>query len=308
MDYPNNSRPSSGFGLGSIILVILGLFAIYYLYRFLYSAPSTNVVTIIPGKQKANIVHTNLPDIPIPFEGGEYSFSTWLYLSNFSQGSNQRKHIFELKGKQFSTLIVAIDAFKNNLVVRTHSKTPEGFQVEGFQPTSETPAPPMTSETPAPPALPGTTPPVTPSMNTSTQTPSSSAVNGNLSATNVTSMFQTFAMNDSIMTDTPVCDITEVELQRWVMVTVVLSGKTIDVYMDGKLARSCVTPSYYKVDPTGVAPIVTDKGGFDGYISNMSVANYAMNPDEIYRTYIAGPSGTSGDVMSWIASLFKGAA
>lgn len=291
MEYQNTSRQSSGVGFGSIILIILGLLAIYYLYRFLYSAPSSNVVTIVPGKQKANLARTNLPDVPIPFEGGEYSFTTWIYVSNFSQGSNKRKHIFELKGTNFSTLLIALGAYKNTLVVRTHSVAPEGFQVEGFQMA------PTTTDVAS-----------TPVNSNPSMTPAQSSVDGNLSKTNLTSMFQSFTMDDTTLNTTPTCDLAEIELQRWVMVTVVLSGKTIDVYLDGKLARSCVTPSYYKVDTVGVAPVVTDKGGFDGYISNMSVANYAMNPDEIYRTYIAGPSGTTGDVMSWIASLFKGAA
>jgi hypothetical protein len=50
-----------------------------------------------------------------------------------------------------------------------------------------------------------------------------------------------------------------------------------------------------------------DQGGFDGYIGNTTVGSYSMNPDEIYRTYLSGPNGVSLDVMSWVASLFKGA-
>jgi hypothetical protein len=122
-------------------------------------------------------------------------------------------------------------------------------------------------------------------------------------------MFQPMASDDSLLNGTPLqCDIPEIDLQRWTMVTVVLSGKTIDVYIDGKLSRSCVTPSYFKVDPTeDVTLNLLDRGGFDGYIGNTTVGSYSMNPDEIYRTYLSGPNGVSLDVMSWVASLFKGA-
>ena len=90
------------------------------------------------------------------------------------------------------------------------------------------------------------------------------------------------------------------------MLTVVLSGRTIDVYIDGKLRRSCMSPSYYKVDPTGVKLKIAGRGGFDGYIGVTSVGTYSMNPDEIYREYLSGPNGSSLNIISWIKSIFEG--
>ena len=82
----------------------------------------------------------------------------------------------------------------------------------------------------------------------------------------------------------------------------------IDVYLDGKLSRSCATPSYFKVDPTSDVKLnILDRGGFDGYIGNTTVGSYSMNPDEIYRTYLSGPNGVSLDLFSWLASLLQGA-
>jgi hypothetical protein len=121
-------------------------------------------------------------------------------------------------------------------------------------------------------------------------------------------MFGVMASDDSLLTAPPVCDIPEIDLQRWTMVTVVLSGKKVDVYIDGKLTRSCSTPSYFKVDPTiGLKVNVADRGGFDGYIGNTIVGSYSMNPEEIYKTYLSGPNGVSLDPLSWIASIFSGA-
>jgi hypothetical protein len=122
-------------------------------------------------------------------------------------------------------------------------------------------------------------------------------------------MFQPMASDDSLVTGTPTkCDVPEIDLQRWTMVTIVLSGKTIDVFIDGKLSRSCVTESYFKVDPTSDVKLnILDRGGFDGYIANTTVGSYVMNPDEIYRTYLSGPNGNTLDVFTWILSLFQGA-
>jgi hypothetical protein len=117
------------------------------------------------------------------------------------------------------------------------------------------------------------------------------------------------ASDDSLVGGTPVqCDIPEIDLQRWTMVTVVLSGKTIDVYIDGKLLRSCVTASYFKVDPTADVQLkIAERGGFDGYIGHTTVGSYVMNPDEIYKTYMSGPTGAGLDLFSWLASLLRGA-
>jgi hypothetical protein len=283
-----DATPNSGssFGLMSIIIALAGLTAIYFLYTYLYGGmPGGNTLTkLVEGKTSAAVKVEKPPQIPVPFEGGEYSFTTWIYVSSFNKNRNTRKHIFELKGTHFSTLVVALGAFKNTLVVRTHNAV-EAFQATGTAPTSA-----------------GSTP-------TSTTPPNAGSTTGNLpslAARDLTTMFAPLAMDDDLVTTPPMCDLPEIDLQRWVMVTVVLTGRTIDVYLDGKLARSCVMGSYYKVDPTGVTANICDRGGFDGYIAGMSVANYAMNPDEIYRAYTSGPEGASNDVFKWIGGLFKG--
>jgi len=128
---------------------------------------------------------------------------------------------------------------------------------------------------------------------------------GNLSANMIDTMFQPLATNDSLITTPVICDLPEIDLQRWTMVTVVLTGRTIDVYIDGKLSRSCISPSFFKVDPTGVKAVMSARGGFDGYTGVTSVANYAMNPDEIYKAYNAGPTGSSMDLWAWFKSIFQ---
>jgi hypothetical protein len=75
--------------------------------------------------------------------------------------------------------------------------------------------------------------------------------------------------------------------------------------MDGKLVRSCVLKSFFKVDPTGQTVKLVDRGGFDGYISNVSTHNYAMGPDAVYRSYMAGPTGGSTDPWAYLMSWFQ---
>jgi hypothetical protein len=84
-------------------------------------------------------------------------------------------------------------------------------------------------------------------------------------------------------------------MQKWVNISVVMNSKTLDIYLDGKLVKTCVYTNYFKVDQTGVAlrylqgNTVDSNGrhmtGFDGYFSRLQVFNSALNPDDIYKTY-----------------------
>lgn len=279
------SNGATGFNWGgvmTIILVIAGLAVIYLLYNFMYSAPTSNMVVLVPKQHNATEEAKELPKIPIPFEGGDYSFSTWIYISSYHRNRNMVKHIFELKGKDnFSTMVVGLGPMRNSVIVRVHTKDLDAGTTGAAAPTTGAGGAPV-----APPPI----------------------VDTELSRTIVSDLFKPMAADAAAASDVqPQCDLALIDMQRWVHLAVVMSGRTIDVYLDGKLARSCVANSYFKVDPTGVTPVVLDKGGFDGYISNLAVANYAMNPGEIYRTYISGPSGASNDILKWIGSLFTGA-
>lgn len=368
-----DSGGSSLFSFVNILFVVVGLLLIYYLYRFLQTSAYSSSTVLIPSQKAANIPPETLPVFPKPYEGGDYSVNTWLYLNSLNT-NNKRKHVLEIEGVHFSTLLVAIGAFKNSLIVRTQYTDPtEGFQnpmsdytsgivnrvksvmnsaKEGFQsgsgslpgPGSAPGSAPGTGPGSAPGSPPGAGPgsapgstprsgtgsgsmPTVPSGSgsirtgtgtgsgsgsrtiTTTTTTNSGDIPGTLSKSAIEAMFLPMASDDSLLSGAPhQCDIPEIDLQRWTMVTIVLSGKTVDVYIDGKLSRSCVTKSYFKVDPTEDVTInIADRGGFDGYIGNTTVGSYSMNPDEIYKTYLAGPSGVSLDLFSWIISIFKGA-
>jgi hypothetical protein len=41
-----------------------------------------------------------------------------------------------------------------------------------------------------------------------------------------------------------------------------------------------------------------------GSFANLVYYNYAISPDEIYRIYMAGPSGGGGDLWSQIKAFF----
>jgi hypothetical protein len=95
--------------------------------------------------------------------------------------------------------------------------------------------------------------------------------------------------------ESPMCDIQDIDLQRWINVTISVNGRIMDVYYDGKLNRSCVLPDIPMAPESGVQVVVTGKkGGFGGKISGIQFFAYPLTPDRIYAIYQAGPKGPSG--------------
>lgn len=93
---------------------------------------------------------------------------------------------------------------------------------------------------------------------------------------------------------TYVCDVTNIPLQRWVQISVVLWNRTLDIYVNGKLVRSCVLPGVPAHLPGSQIWIgASDRSNtFNGYISRLKYFNRACTAEEIYNMYLAGPLST----------------
>ena len=142
-----------------------------------------------------------------------------------------------------------------------------------------------------------------PTLSVRLHTVESGSTSGSLNASTRISTFNPtqFSSPDSD-SSLPLCDLPEIELQRWVCITVAINGKTVDVYYDGKLARSCVLPTYYKADSRYSAKLL-GYGGFGGQISRTMMYDIALNPEQVYKIYMAGPEPVT-DIGSWLYSFF----
>ena len=257
--------PSLGF-LVQIVPLILSLIIVYYVYGYLTQTSSVKPIVIIGSQISGVATPPSVPSIPMPFEGGDYTVSFWIYINSYNVNRNSRKHILSIGGSNFSTLFIALGAFKNSIVVRTHSRDSSSSTYSGNPSGSNN----------------GTI--------TNTSTPNSqNLTDGSLTKSDVDKLLAPMALDDSILNESRICDLNTIDFQRWVQVTVILSGKSIDIYTDGKLSRSCITGSYFKVDPSGISLTLLKNGGFDGYLSKIQVANVALNPSDIYQMYTEGP-------------------
>ena len=250
-------NPLTGTAIKALIAVLV-IAALYYLFKYLTS-PSMITSTVLFGGPLSADTRSNpapaygITSLPPLYEGGEFGVSFWVYMNDFSYRKGYQKHVLEISGSTFATLLVTIGANSNNLHVRVH--TADSNTGNQALPTAEV------------------------ARRYNTLQPSSLADNG-----------------------TEICDLPNFDMQKWVLITIVLSGRMCDVYMDGKLARSCTLPNFYKVD-TGYSLKPLLGGGYGGYISNMTAFGYALNPDEVYRIYMAGPNA-SKSLGDWFKSFF----
>lgn len=248
-----------------VFIIFFGLLALYYLYQYLFGPASSNSYDLITKTQTAqsdaakDIIFISTQIAPL-HEGGEFSVSTWIYISNWSYRAGFNKPILSIGGANFDTIRMYLGASTPKLMVRVHTKE-GGVNVNGTNNVSMN-DPASVSNTSMPDSL---------TVATFNQT------------------FNTLQPGSGLLDNSHLCDIPELDLQRWINITVAVNGKTVDVYLDGKLSRSCVLPNPFKVD-TGYSAKLLQNGGFGGQISTTTMHDIALNPEQVYRNYMAGPT------------------
>lgn len=264
----NNNSSSPVAKLIPILIVIAGIIGLYYLYQFLFGVKSGTAYTLLSKKQKADVdtpVVISASRLPPLYEGGEFTVSTWIYLQNWSYRSGKNKGILILKGRNFDTFRMYLGGTKPKLYIRFHTQN-AGSVPDGNAPSTSDSGDALTSATRS-------------------------------------ALFQSTALDNNLLQRPAAgCDLPEVDLQRWVNITVAANGRTVDVYMDGKLMRSCVLPTPFKVDTSYTAEVLPF-GGFGGQIATTTMYDTALHPEAVYQSYMAGPEAIQsfGD---WIASFF----
>ena len=195
-----------------IIIAILGLTGIYYLYLYLFGS-SKGAASIITGKQDATTyTMTAIPkgNLPPIYMGGEFAVSTWFNVNNWGFAKGRNASILRIGNPtSFDTLRIYLGGSTAQLMIRMDTH----------------------------------------------QTETSVDYLSNADTTQVNDASVVFSQNKTMMGTVPstpssnACDIVHIDLQRWIHLVVCVNGMTCDVYINGKLVRSCLLDNYYNVDP-----------------------------------------------------------
>ena len=86
------------------------------------------------------------------------------------------------------------------------------------------------------------------------------------------------------------CIVSNIPVQRWANALVSVQGRTLDIYIDGKLTRTCALPGL-PIGATGPL-LVTPGGGFAGWTARAQGWNMAANPQKAWDIYTAGYGGS----------------
>jgi hypothetical protein len=291
MNAATNGTPPAG-GNGTMQLVIrVGLFiallvGLYYLYKFLYgsqigssidilSGPISMTKTATDGITNQNVVKaTEITGIP---DGGQYSTSFWVYISDTKgfAGPTGTKlaHLLEISDNRFTNS-------------GTKGKT---LLFIGLNPLNGTLVVRQSTSDP------------TEMIDNNLASPSGSSYP-------LQSLIDSYSTPGSVPQNDR-CDIINgVEYQRWLLVTVVGNGRTLDVYVDGKLARSCVYKGGFAIGSAGAKGTamfgVNNGGNLRGFMSKGRFYNYALTPDQIWALYQEGPID-SFSITSFFTGLFS---
>jgi hypothetical protein len=95
--------------------------------------------------------------------------------------------------------------------------------------------------------------------------------------------------------------INNIPIQKWVNLYFSVYGRTLDVYIDGKLVRTGILPGVAKI--TSNANIyLTPNGGFNGWTSKLQYFNNSSNPQMAWDTYM---KGYGSDMFSNLFGKYK---
>lgn len=86
------------------------------------------------------------------------------------------------------------------------------------------------------------------------------------------------------------CKLSNVPVQKWVNLIISVYGRSLDVYIDGKLAKTCLLPGVANINNNSDI-YVTPSGGFDGWTSRFQYYPNSLNPQQAYNIYVDGYGG-----------------
>jgi hypothetical protein len=289
----NVAKNTSASGGGMKIVVgILGVIALlvglYYLYQFLYKGGGAQTsVVLLPGNvSMAGTKKDTTNNLKFAqqttieggiLDGGEYSVSFWVYITDTKGvSSGSLGHIMEISYKRFET-----DSTKRGKTLLFVGINPMDGSLIVRQNSTD---------------------------NAKYTIDNGTGANNNYK---LDQLIKGYMGASTYKTDDR-CDIINgIEYQRWVLINVVSNGRTLDVYIDGKLARSCVYTAPWGLgskDGSADCYFSLDNGsdgkGIKGYLSAGNYYNYALTPSAIWSIYQQGPGG-SFDYKAFFSNLFS---
>lgn len=255
-----------------LIVILIAIFIYIVSGSSLFSSSNTLVKSITNAT-----THSTIDKDDLSTNKGNYSYSCWFYVDDWNYKYGERKQLLARhdNNKGFNPLIF-FHPLQNDLqiLVSCYSTTPSPPPPPGSDSSSSSSQPASTSST-------------------STSSTSSTTCSDDSSSSDVMPG-QSSGSRDFI------CNIKNINLQKWVNLIVVLNNRTLDVYLNGKLAKTCMLPGVPRISNESDVEITAGNNprdmdtnaGFSGYTSNIKFFPYDLTPEDAYNVYKEGFGGS----------------
>ncbi len=273
MDQVRNFAQTNRSSIVNIIYIVAAIVLVYYLVMYYFNGGELKDIQVVTNKLKTNtpaadggaqqkVVEVVKADSTTARAGAEYTISAWIYVNSYNTS-----------GDKFQSVLAFFDDAAS-ASGSTANKTLESALFMGLHPTQ----PKMVIR-------PGKI------MGQAGGDMVTYDISGSGDGRTFTHKGSSQLSINSTADTHEVCDVMDIDLQRWMNITVSMNGRIMDVYLDGKLARSCILPNVQNLSTKGAQAIVLcpTNTTFTGYISGVMYSNYAVTPDVIYARYQAGP-------------------
>ena len=251
-------------------IIVSGL-VLYWVYGIVYpGADKFEQVVLNKSFPASQLKGMQTKLYPPMTTGGEYTFQTWLYVNNLDFNSDTPKHVFTIASDGPSGSEPPHVTMLGVLDAKSNKLMIRVHQdLAGINSS-------------------GGGPDIT--LNT-----------------NITNLFSGTLQADIGLGPNgfPICDIAEFDVQRWVCLCVVVNGRMIDVYIDGKMARSCVCPGMPTINPGNNYLTMGLQQGWGGSVSTTRFYGYALTPARVYELYQQGPAPRPGAKVGFVMGLLN---
>ena len=263
--------------LAVLIIVIIAVIVIIVIYS------NGNKTSIVLSTQKSGTTATTVTasTLPINNTSSNYAYSIWFYVTNWQYRLTEPKILLtRADGTNFNPQIT-LAPYENNINIGVSTYPTNAAATAAA--TAAASAAPAAAPVAAPVAPAATAAPVAPVA------PVAAPVAPPVAAAEIApvSSLSVSGFQNQDAGDEHNCLIRNFPIQKWVNLIISLNGRAMDVYLDGKLVRTCLLPGVAIANPAADVKITPD-GGFAGWTSNLQYFANTLNPQEAYDIYKKG--------------------
>ena len=249
----------------SIVVMILIIVLLVIIWKYVLSDPFT-LQSMQNGQTASTIAASTLATNGTDVPSSNFAYSIWFYINDWNYRYGEPKVIFGRMGAKSTTGSGSVSGI-NGLepcpaVVLGAVENNVSVSLSCYPGANQEPIPPTTSST---------------TSTSSTTTTSSSTPTNTVLHT---------------------CNVTNIPIQTWVNLTLSVYGRSMDLYIDGKLVRTCLLPGVASVNNNSNV-YVTPAGGFDGWTSKFQYFPNSINPQEAWNIYSKGYGSWSSMLSSY---------